>query len=79
DVIGAIPHFEVTREYRVESLHKLFALPQKYDRLIHVDCDEIDDEQSRFVETVAALAQRDGMGARVTASHTTAMHSYNGA
>lgn len=79
DVIGAIPHFEFTREYGVESLHKTFALAQKYDRLIDVHCDEIDDEQSRFVETVAALAHRDGMGARVTASHTTAMHSYNGA
>ncbi len=29
-------------------------LAQKYDRLIDVHCDEIDDEQSRFVETVAA-------------------------
>ena len=79
DVVGAIPHFEFTREYGVESLHKTFALAQKYDRLIDVHCDEIDDEQSRFVETVAALAHREGMGARVTASHTTAMHSYNGA
>ena len=31
------------------------------------------------METVAALAHREKMGARVTASHTTAMHSYNGA
>ncbi len=54
DVVGAIPHFEFTREYGVESLHKTFALAQKYDRLIDVHCDEIDDEQSRFVETVAA-------------------------
>lgn len=79
DVVGAIPHFEFTREYGVESLHKTFELAAKYDRLIDVHCDEIDDEQSRFVETVAALAHRDGLGARVTASHTTAMHSYNGA
>ncbi|EMA4781412.1 MULTISPECIES: cytosine deaminase [Providencia] len=79
DVVGAIPHFEFTREYGVESLHKTFALAQKYDRLIDVHCDEIDDEQSRFVETVAALAHAQGMGAHVTASHTTAMHSYNGA
>lgn len=79
DVVGAIPHFEFTREYGVESLHKTFALAEKYDRLIDVHCDEIDDEQSRFVETVAALAHAKGMGARVTASHTTAMHSYNGA
>lgn len=79
DVVGAIPHFEFTREYGVESLHKTFALAQKYQRMIDVHCDEIDDEQSRFVETVAALALREQMGARVTASHTTAMHSYNGA
>ena len=79
DVVGAIPHFEFTREYGVESLHKAFALAQKYNRRLDIHCDEIDDEQSRFVETVAALAHRDGMGARVTASHTTAMHSYNGA
>ncbi|MGQ8776859.1 cytosine deaminase [Serratia sp. NA_112.1] len=79
DVVGAIPHFEFTREYGVDSLHKAFALAQKYDRLVDVHCDEIDDEQSRFVETVAALALKLDMGARVTASHTTAMHSYNGA
>lgn len=79
DVVGAIPHFEFTREYGVESLHKAFALAQKYDRLVDVHCDEIDDEQSRFVETVAALALKLAMGSKVTASHTTAMHSYNGA
>ncbi|OAT29340.1 cytosine deaminase [Buttiauxella brennerae ATCC 51605] len=79
DVVGAIPHFEFTREYGVESLHKAFALAKKYDRPLDIHCDEIDDEQSRFVETVAALALRDGIGERVTASHTTAMHSYNGA
>ncbi|PSV47093.1 cytosine deaminase [Photobacterium sp. GB-36] len=79
DVIGAIPHFEFTREYGVESLHYVFELARKYDRLIDVHCDEIDDEQSRFVETVAALAHKYNMGEKVTASHTTAMGSYNGA
>lgn len=73
DVIGAIPHFEFTREYGVESLHYVFELAQKYDCLIDVHCDEIDDEQSRFVETLAALAHKFEMGHRVTASHTTAM------
>ncbi|RTZ17652.1 cytosine deaminase [Vibrio aquaticus] len=79
DVIGAIPHFEFTREYGVESLHYVFELARKYDRLIDVHCDEIDDEQSRFVETLAALAHKYEMGHKVTASHTTAMGSYNGA
>lgn len=79
DVIGAIPHFEFTREYGVESLHCVFDLAEKYQVLVDVHCDEIDDEQSRFIETLATLAYERGIGHRVTASHTTAMHSYNGA
>jgi cytosine deaminase len=79
DVIGAIPHFEFTREYGVQSIDKAFELALKYNKLIDVHCDEIDDEQSRFVEVVAARAYEYNMGGRVTASHTTAMHSYNNA
>lgn len=79
DVIGAIPHFEFTREYGVESLHYVFDLAEKYQVLVDVHCDETDDEQSRFIETLATLAYERGIGHRVTASHTTAMHSYNGA
>lgn len=79
DVIGAIPHFEFTREYGVESINYIMKLAEKYDRLVDVHCDEIDDEQSRFVEVLAARAYESGLGNRVTASHTTAMHSYNNA
>lgn len=79
DVVGGIPHFEFTREYGVESLHHVFRLADKYTRAIDVHCDETDDEQSRFLETLAMLAHREGLGSAVTASHTTAMHSYNGA
>jgi len=79
DVVGGIPHFEFTREYGVESLKIAFDLAEKYDRLVDIHCDEIDDEQSRFVEVVAKEAYERGMGARTTASHTTAMGSYNDA
>jgi cytosine/creatinine deaminase len=79
DVVGGIPHYEFTREYGVDSLKKVFELAIKYDRLVDIHCDEIDDEQSRFVEVVAAEAYRYGIGEKVTASHTTAMHSYNNA
>ncbi|WP_067585074.1 cytosine deaminase [Endozoicomonas ascidiicola] len=79
DVVGGIPHFEYTREYGLESLKTVFELAEKYDRLIDIHCDEIDDDQSRFVETVATMALERSMGHRVTASHTTAMHSYNNA
>ncbi|MEG2738317.1 cytosine deaminase [Clostridium sp.] len=79
DVIGAIPHFEFTREYGVQSIEEIFKLAKKYNTLIDVHCDEIDDEQSRFVEVLACKAYENNMGERVTASHTTAMHSYNNA
>ncbi|NDJ15729.1 cytosine deaminase [Myxacorys almedinensis] len=79
DVIGGIPHYEMTREDGVRSVHRIFELAEQYDRLIDIHCDEIDDDQSRFLEVVAACARRRNMGARVTASHTTAFGSYNNA
>ena len=79
DAAGAIPHFEFTREYSVESLNICFDLAQKYNKLIDVHCDEIDDEASRGLETLATRAYETGMKDMVTASHTTAMHSYNNA
>lgn len=79
DVVGGIPHYEFTREYGVESMKIAFDLAEKYDLLVDIHCDEIDDEQSRFVEVVAAEALARGWGERTTASHTTAMGSYNDA
>ncbi|MGB5973391.1 MAG: cytosine deaminase, partial [Nodosilinea sp.] len=79
DAVGGIPHYEMTREDGVQSVHRIFDLAQRYDRLIDIHCDEIDDDQSRFLEVVAACAVRSGLGSRVTASHTTAFGSYNNA
>lgn len=79
DVVGGIPHFEFTREYGVESMKIAFDLAEKYNRLVDIHCDEIDDEQSRFVEVVAKEAFERGFGSKATASHTTAMGSYNNA
>ncbi len=79
DCVGAIPHFEFTREYSVSSLNFAMELAEKYEKLVDVHCDEIDDEASRGLETLAARAYESGLRDRVTASHTTAMHSYNNA
>ncbi|MEL6223649.1 MAG: cytosine deaminase [Cyanobacteria bacterium J06627_8] len=79
DVVGGIPHYELTREDGLQSMHDVFDLAEQYDRLIDVHCDEIDDDQSRFLEIIAANAIRRDMGDRVTASHTTAFASYNNA
>lgn len=77
DVVGAIPHFEDTREDGVRSVQIAVNLASLYGRLVDAHCDEIDDEQSRFLEVLATEALRRGLGAKVTASHTTAMGSYN--
>lgn len=79
DVVGGIPHYEHTREDGVQSVKKSLELAYKYGKMVDIHCDEIDDEQSRYVEVVAAEAFKLGMGELVTASHTTAMGSYNDA
>ena len=79
DAVGGIPHYELTREDGVLSVKRIFELAEKYSCLIDIHCDEIDDEQSRFLEVVAAEAIHTQSGSRVTASHTTAFGSYNNA
>jgi cytosine/creatinine deaminase len=79
DVIGGIPHYELTREDGVESVRFAMALADEHGLAVDIHCDETDDDHSRFVEVMAAETIRRGMSGRVTASHTTAMHSYNNA
>jgi cytosine deaminase len=79
DVIGGIPHYEWTRDDGVEEVHFLFELAAETGKGIDLHCDETDDDQSRFLEVVAADTMRSGMQGRVVAGHTTAMGSYNDA
>ena len=79
DVVGGIPHYELTREDGVRSVKRALELANKYDKLVDIHCDEIDDDQSRYLEVLAGESLKLGMGDRVTASHTTAMASYSNA
>ena len=79
DVVGGIPHYELTREDGVEAVKFAMALADDHGLRVDIHCDETDDDHSRFVEVMAAETIRRGMSGRVTASHTTAMHSYNSA
>lgn len=76
DVVGGIPHLEPTREDGIKSLEIVFDLAEKYNALVDVHCDEIDDEQSRFLEVMAAETVKRQMQGRVTASHVVAMAYY---
>lgn len=79
DALGAIPHFEFTREYGSESIRFVGDLAQKYSLMIDAHCDEMDDPAARGLETLATVAYETGLKERVTASHTTAMGAYNDA
>ncbi len=79
DVVGGIPHYEFSREDGIKSIDIILSLAKEFDRDIDVHIDETDDDQSRFLEYLASKTIKEGYQGRVTASHTTAMHSYNNA
>ena len=79
DLVGGIPHYEWTRDLGVDDVHFAFALAKEFNRDIDCHCDETDDPASRFTEVMAADTIQQGWQGRVTASHCTAMHSYDNA
>ncbi|MCB8879916.1 amidohydrolase family protein [Acidisoma cellulosilytica] len=75
EIVGGIPHFERTMEAGRQSVEALFRIAADRGLRVDIHCDESDDPLSRHVETMAAETVRYGLGDRVTASHTTSMHS----
>jgi cytosine deaminase len=76
DCVGGIPHYEPTSELGLREVHRVFELAKQYGRRVDVHCDETDDPNSRFLEVMADDSVEHGLGGRVTASHCTAMGSY---
>src|SRR5438128_4657362 len=76
DCVGGIPHYEPTMELGQLEVHKVFELAKKYGRRIDVHCDETDDPSSRFLEVMADNTVQHDLAGQVTASHCTAMGSY---
>jgi cytosine/creatinine deaminase len=76
DCVGGIPHYEPTAELGLAEVHRVFELASRHGRRIDVHCDETDDPASRFLEVMADNTVRHNLGGRVTASHCTAMGSY---
>lgn len=77
DAVGGLPYFELSPEDGVRDVTFVFDLAERYDAMVDIHCDENTDDHSRYVEYIAREAIVRGMGGRVTASHTTAMHNYN--
>lgn len=77
EAVGAIPHCEHSNQLGRKSVKRVFELAEKYNCLIDIHCDEIDDPMSRFIEEMASEAIDRNCGGRVSASHTCAMGSYS--
>jgi cytosine deaminase len=76
DCVGGIPHYEPTAELGLREVHRVFELAKQHGRRVDVHCDETDDPASRFLEVMADDTVEHGLTGRVTASHCTAMGSY---
>ncbi len=76
DCVGGIPHYEPTAELGLREVHRVFELARAHGRRIDIHCDETDDPNSRYLEVMADNTVKSGLAGRVTASHCTAMGSY---
>jgi cytosine deaminase len=76
DCVGGIPHYEPTAELGLKEVHRVFELAKHHSRRVDIHCDETDDPSSRFLEVMADDTVKFGLGGKVTASHCTAMGSY---
>lgn len=76
DCVGGIPHYEPTAELGLREVHRVFELAKTHNRRIDIHCDETDDPGSRYLEVMADNTVKSGLAGRVTASHCTAMGSY---
>jgi cytosine deaminase len=76
DCVGGIPHYEPTAELGHREVHRVFELAKQHNRRIDIHCDETDDPNSRYLEVMADNTVKSGLAGRVTASHCTAMGSY---
>ncbi len=76
DCVGGIPHYEPTAELGLREVHRVFELAKAHNRRIDIHCDETDDPNSRYLEVMADNTVKSGLTGRVTASHCTAMGSY---
>ncbi len=79
DIVGGIPHHEMTRDDGVADVKFACDLAQQFQAKLDLHIDETDDPHSRFTEVLAAETIKRGLSGRVTASHTTSMHSVDNA
>ncbi len=77
DVLGGMPHNEMTEMDSIEHVKILFDIAEQFKVPIDAHVDETDDPYSRTLEYVAAETIRRKFPYSVTADHTCALGAYN--
>jgi cytosine deaminase len=79
DVVGGIPWIEPDEAAAREHIDRCFALAARFDRDVHLLCDDVPDARSRTLEMTATAALRHGWEGRVACSHNGALRFYQDA
>jgi cytosine/creatinine deaminase len=77
DVVGGMPWFELSDEDGRRHIDICFEIAKRFDKPIHMLCDDTDDPTSRTLEYLALKTLREGYGGRVASSHNGALSSYD--
>lgn len=77
DVVGGMPWFELSDEDGRRHIDICFEIAKRFDRPIHMLCDDTDDPTSRTLEYLALKTLREGYAGRVASSHNGALSSYD--
>lgn len=77
DVIGGMPHNEMTYDDSKAHIDFVFSLAKEFNVDIDMHVDETDDPYSRTLEYLAAKTIKEKYFRRVTADHTCALSAYD--
>ena len=77
DVVGGMPWFELSDEDSRRHVDICFEIAKRFDKPIHMLCDDTDDPMSRTLEYLALKTLREGYAGRVASSHNGALSSYD--
>lgn len=77
DVVGGMPHNEMTDEDGKRHIDICFEIAKKFDKDIDMHVDETDDPNSRTLQYLAWKTIKENYQGRVTAGHTCALSAYD--
>ncbi|MCX6356530.1 MAG: amidohydrolase family protein [Candidatus Aureabacteria bacterium] len=77
DVVGGMPHNEMTDDDSQRHIDICFEIAKEYDADIDMHVDETDDINSRCLQYLAAKTIRENYQGRVSTGHTCALGSYD--